>query len=70
MSWLSKCRGIPVGFDKNTFKHLGLIQLACALLWYRHLARIEETCVFRMVSWPSASTGAGWRDLYTNRVAM
>ena len=36
-SWLSKCRGILVRYDKNSFNYLGLIQLACGLLWYRRL---------------------------------
>ena len=40
MSWLSKCRGILVRYDKNSFNYLGLIQLACALLWFRRLHRI------------------------------
>jgi putative transposase len=40
MSWLSKCRAILVRYDKNSSNYLGLIQLACALLWYRRLYRI------------------------------
>jgi putative transposase len=39
MSWLSKCRGILVRYDKNSYNYLGLIQLACALLWFRRLHR-------------------------------
>jgi putative transposase len=37
LAWLSKCRAILVRYDKNAFNYLGLIQLACALLWYRRL---------------------------------
>ena len=40
-SWLSKCRAILVWYDKNSFNYLGLIQLACGLLWYRRLHRSE-----------------------------
>ncbi|MCH7886223.1 MAG: IS5/IS1182 family transposase, partial [Planctomycetes bacterium] len=35
--WLSKCRAILVRYDKKSSNYLGLIQLACALLWYRRL---------------------------------
>jgi putative transposase len=43
MSWLSKCRAILVRYDKNAFNYLGLIQFACALLWFRRLHRIGAT---------------------------
>ena len=36
-AWLSKCRAILVRYDKNPKNYLGLLQLACALLWYRRL---------------------------------
>jgi putative transposase len=39
-SWLSKCRGILVRYDKKDGNYLGLIQLACGLLWYRRLHRM------------------------------
>ena len=35
LGWLSKCRGILVRYDKKASNYLGLLQLACALLWYR-----------------------------------
>jgi putative transposase len=38
-AWLSKCRGILVRYDKKDGNYLGLIQLACALYWYRRLDR-------------------------------
>lgn len=41
LGWLSKCRAILIRFDKNAFNYLGLIQLACALLWYRRLHRLS-----------------------------
>lgn len=39
LAWLSKCRAILVRYNKNLLNYLGLIQLACALLWYRWLWR-------------------------------
>ena len=41
LGWLSKCRAILIRYDKNSSNYLGLIQLACSLLWYRRL------CVLR-----------------------
>lgn len=40
-AWLSKCRGILVRYDKKGENYLGLIQLACGLLWYRRLHGME-----------------------------
>jgi putative transposase len=40
LAWLSKCRAILVRYDKNSFNYLGLIQFACALLWFRRLYRM------------------------------
>jgi putative transposase len=37
LAWLCKCRAILVRYDKNDENYLGLIQLACALFWYRRL---------------------------------
>lgn len=42
LAWLSKCRAILIRYDKKPANYLGLIQLACALLWYRRLHRLEE----------------------------
>ena len=39
-AWLSKCRGILVRYDKKAGNYLGLIQLACGLLWFRRLHRM------------------------------
>ncbi len=41
LAWLSKCRAILVRYDKHDENYLGLIQLACGLLWYRRLHRIR-----------------------------
>jgi putative transposase len=38
---LSKCRAILVRYDKKAQNYLGLIQLACALLWFRRWALLR-----------------------------
>jgi transposase len=43
LAWLSKCRGILVRYDKKDGNYLGLIQMACGLLWYRRLHRIKAS---------------------------
>ena len=35
LAWLSKCRAILVRYDKKASNYIGLIPLACALIWYR-----------------------------------
>jgi len=40
LAWLSKCRAILIRYDKKHENYLGLLQLACALLWYRRLHRM------------------------------
>ena len=42
LAWLSKCRGILVRYDKKDTNYLGLIQMACALNWYRRLVRLSQ----------------------------
>jgi putative transposase len=39
-AWLSKCRALFVRYDKHAGNFLGLLQLACALLWLRRRARL------------------------------
>jgi putative transposase len=41
LAWLSKCRALLVRYDKHDENFLGLIQLACGLLWYRRLHRLK-----------------------------
>jgi putative transposase len=41
LAWLSKCRAILVRYDKKASNYLGLIKLACALLWYRRHYRLS-----------------------------
>ncbi len=40
IAWLSKCRGLLIRYDKKDTNYLGLLQLACGLLWYRRLYRL------------------------------
>ena len=40
IAWLQKCRAILIRYDKKAGNYLGLIQLACALLWSRRLHRL------------------------------
>ncbi len=41
LAWLSKCRALLVRYDKHAANFLGLLQLACALLWFRRLHRLS-----------------------------
>lgn len=40
LGWLSKCRAILVRYAKKSSNYLGLIQVACILLWFRRLHRL------------------------------
>jgi putative transposase len=40
LAWLSKCRAILIRYDKKGCNYLGLLKLACALLWYRRYRRL------------------------------
>lgn len=42
LGWLSKCRAILVRYAKLSWVYLGLIKLACILLWYRRLNRLKR----------------------------
>jgi putative transposase len=41
LGWLSKCRALLVRYDKHWQNYLGLLQLACGLLWFRRLHRLQ-----------------------------
>jgi len=47
LAWLNKCRALLVRYDKNWENYLGLLQLACALLWFRRLRRLCAPEVLR-----------------------
>jgi putative transposase len=40
LGWLSKCRAILVRYEKKAANYLGLVKLACILLWYRRQHRL------------------------------
>ncbi len=41
LGWLSKCRAVLVRYDKKAANYLGLIKVACILLWYRRQHRLS-----------------------------
>ena len=41
LAWLSKCRAILVRYDKKAANYLGMLKLACILLWYRRQHRLS-----------------------------
>lgn len=41
LAWLSKCRAILVRYDKRVSNYISLLQLACALHWYRRQRQIK-----------------------------
>ena len=40
LAWFSKRRAILIRYDKKSKNYLALLQLACALIWYRRLWRL------------------------------
>jgi putative transposase len=42
IAWLQRCRAILIRYDKKAANYRGLVQLACALLWYRRLHRASQ----------------------------
>ncbi len=42
-AWLSKCRGVLIRWEKKAGNYLGLLQLACGLLWFRRLHHLMAT---------------------------
>ena len=41
LGWLSKCRAILVRYEKKAANYLGLIKVACILLWFRRQHRLS-----------------------------
>jgi len=41
LAWFSKCRALLVRYEKYAANFLGLLKLACALVWYRRLHRLS-----------------------------
>jgi putative transposase len=42
LAWLSRCRGLLVRYEKKARNYLGLLQLACALIWIRRWSRLTS----------------------------
>jgi putative transposase len=42
LAWLSKGRGLLVRYEKKARNYLGLLQLACALIWIRRWSRLTH----------------------------
>ncbi len=49
LAWLSRWRGILVRWEKKPENYLGLLQFACALLWFRRLHRLTYRAQQRYV---------------------
>ncbi len=43
LGWLSRCRAILVRYEKKAANCLGLIKVACVLLWYRRRHRLSAS---------------------------
>jgi putative transposase len=41
LAWLSKCRAILIRWDKKACNYLGLLKLACTLLWFRRYLHLR-----------------------------
>lgn len=41
IAWLQRCRAILIRYDKKAENYKGLVQLACALLWWRRLDGVK-----------------------------
>ena len=42
LAWLSMCRGILIRWEKKSENYLGLLQLACGLIWFRRYHRLAD----------------------------
>jgi transposase len=42
LAWLSMCRGILVRWEKKAENYLGLLKLACGLIWFRRYHRLAD----------------------------
>ena len=66
LGWLSKCRGIPVRYATKACNGLAFIKLACLLLWFRRLLRLEALRSF-LSQWVPERIGRGLRLLGAGR---
>ena len=42
IAWLHACRGILIRWEKHSANYLGLLQLACGLIWFRRYHRLAN----------------------------
>lgn len=42
LAWLNRCRALLVRYDKKPGNYLGLLQLACGLIWWRRLHKLRH----------------------------
>jgi putative transposase len=42
LAWLSMCRGILIRWEKKSENYLGMLQLACGLIWFRRYHRLTD----------------------------
>jgi putative transposase len=42
LAWLSMCRGILIRWEKKSVNYLGMLKLACGLLWFRRYHRLAD----------------------------
>lgn len=47
LGWLSRCRGILIRWDKKAECYLAHIKLACALLWFRRMHKLQAAEVLK-----------------------
>ena len=43
LAWLSKCRGLLIRYEKKAENYLGLLKLACCLIWFRRYLRLRPS---------------------------
>ena len=42
LAWLNRCRSLLIRYDKKPGNYLGLLQLACGLIWWRRLHKLRH----------------------------
>ena len=42
LAWLSMCRGILIRWEKKSANYLGMLKLACGLIWFRRYHRLAD----------------------------
>jgi putative transposase len=43
LAWISKCRGLLIRYEKKAENYLGLLKLACCLIWARRYLRLTSS---------------------------